>query len=55
LPGVAARGFVDLTPSELQGRLWVARAWTPDLGPLIFGTGYELAGVGSVNEPHPLA
>jgi hypothetical protein len=48
-------GFVDLTYREIRGQLHVARAHTSELWPLIFGTGYTLAGVGQVHGAHPIA
>jgi hypothetical protein len=42
-----ATRFVDLTPEELEGKLWVCKAINPTARPLLFGPQRELSG-------HPL-
>jgi hypothetical protein len=55
-PSSSAEGFLDLTPPELRGKLYVARVWHPGLWPLVFGRGFEAPSAGTpVHAVHPIA
>ncbi len=56
VPRGGPRGFVDLTPPHLLGKLAVARVLHPELWPLAFGDGWPQPSSGvAVHAIHPIA
>lgn len=56
-PLAAPRGFIELTPPELVGKLSIVKAYQPELWPLPFGAGFEAPGKdqpGSSEPPHAI-